>query len=50
MRETQDFVMMTVDEEDPRLFFMMTVDEEDPRLCMMTVNEEDAILFHDDCR
>ena len=50
MRKTQYFVTMTVDEEDPRLFFMMTVDEEDPRLCMMTVDEEDAILFHDDCR
>ena len=45
MRKTQDFVtMMTVDEEDTRLFYMMTVDEEDPRLCTMTVDEEDARL------
>ena len=50
MRKTLDFVKMTVDEEDTRLFYMMTVDEEDPRLCTMTVDEEDARLCHDDCR
>ena len=33
MRKTPYFVMMTVDEEDARLFFMMTLDEENARLC-----------------
>ena len=32
MRKTQDFVTMTVDEEDARLFFMMTLDEEDANI------------------
>ena len=35
---SSNFVTMTVDEEDARLFFMMTA------------NEEDVILSHDDCR
>ena len=49
MRKMQDFVMMTVDEEDTKLFFMMTVDEEDPRLCTITVDEENDKLCHDGC-
>ena len=50
MRKMQDFVMMTVDEEDTKLFFMMTVDEEDPRHCTITVDEENDKLCHDGCR
>ena len=46
MRKTQDFVTMTVDEEDTRLLFLKTVDEEDAILLfMMTVDEECAKLF-----